>query len=443
MPSRFTLEVFFVRQIMKYQEFLNYIYLRHSGNVKLGLGRMYKILIAMNSPNKKLKGIHIAGTNGKGSTAAMCEALSMQYGLNTGLNTSPHLVDYRERIRLNGINVELNELITTYKKWENVLEENEASFFEITTAMAFNLFHSKKVENAIFEVGLGGRLDGTNPFISTVSVITTISYDHTKSLGDSIEKIAYEKAGIIKENTPLILGRIPEIAKKVIKKRARTLNASVQEFGKDFSISNIKLSELGTTFDYHSDQLELEDLTVNLLGKHQAYNAAVAITAFITFMQKTDRKLDKQKFYQALSQVNWQGRMQIISSHPTVIIDGAHNVEGVKALTNNLKAIFPNKRIFFVLAILRDKKLSEIIKDICRVSYKVYVSKNKSTRAAEIEDQIEIVKKHHTNYETIMDVVDAVKKAVSDAEENDVVMVSGSLYTISEVLKEKGKIFLN
>jgi len=428
---------------MIYQEFLDYIYQRHSGNVKLGLDRMYKILKAMDSPNEKLKGIHIAGTNGKGSTAAMCEALSMQYGLNTGLNTSPHLVDYRERIRLNGSNIELDELIITYKKWENVLEENEASFFEITTAMAFNLFQSKKVENAIFEVGLGGRLDGTNPFLSTVSVITTISYDHTKSLGDTIEKIAFEKAGIIKENTPLILGKIHPEAIKVIKKRAQTLNAPIKEFGIDFSISNIELNELGTTFDYHSDHLDLEGITVNLLGKHQAYNAAVAITAFITFLHNTGRKLDKPKFYKALSNVNWQGRMQIISSRPTVIIDGAHNEEGVKTLTNNLKAIFPSKRILFVLAILRDKKLSEIIKDICSTSYKIYVSKNKSTRAAEIEDQIKIVEKHHTNYEVVMNVVDAVKKAISDADENDIVMVSGSLYTISEVLKEKEKIFLN
>ena len=230
---------------MKYQEFLDYIYQRHSGNVKLGLDRMQNILRSMSSPNKKLLGIHIAGTNGKGSTAAMCEALSIQYGMKTGLNTSPHLVDYRERIRLNGINIKLEELISTYKKWETVLEENEASFFEITTAMAFDVFYANKVDNAIFEVGLGGRLDGTNPFESTVSVITTISFDHTKSLGDTVEKIAFEKAGIIKKNTPLILGKITEEAKKVIKKRAGKLNASILEYGRDFSISNIKINELG------------------------------------------------------------------------------------------------------------------------------------------------------------------------------------------------------
>ncbi len=426
-----------MEKLMEYQEFLDYIYQRHSGNVKLGLDRMLNILESMDSPNKKLQGIHIAGTNGKGSTAAMCEALSLQYSINTGLNTSPHLVDYRERIRLNGNNIELKELISTYKKWETVLEENEASFFEITTAMAFDIFYSNNVDNAIFEVGLGGRLDGTNPFESTVSVITTISYDHTKSLGDTIEKIAFEKAGIIKTDTPVILGKMSEEAKEVIKKRACELNAPIIEYGKEFSISNIRINKLGTSFDYHSPQLKLKNITVNLLGKHQAYNAASAITAFIMFLQKTGRKLDKQKIYKALINVNWQGRMQIISQKPTVIIDGAHNEEGIKALKNNLIEIFPNKKIYFVLAILRDKKLKTIIKDICSVSYKIYITKNKSTRAAEIEDQVEFVKLHHQLYEVHEDVMTAVSKAISDADENDIVMISGSLYTISEVLKER------
>ncbi|MDO9578221.1 MAG: bifunctional tetrahydrofolate synthase/dihydrofolate synthase, partial [Candidatus Cloacimonadales bacterium] len=156
---------------MNYQEFLDYIYQRHSGNVKLGLDRMLNILVEMDQPNLKLAGIHVAGTNGKGSVAAMCEALCLAHGLSTGMNTSPHLVDYRERFRLNGKNISLEELIENYKKWESVLEANEASFFEITTALAFYIFQKRKVDAAIFEVGLGGRLDGTNPFASTVSVI--------------------------------------------------------------------------------------------------------------------------------------------------------------------------------------------------------------------------------------------------------------------------------
>ena len=184
----------------------------------------------------------------------------------------------------------------------------------------------------------------------------------------------------------------------------------------------------------------MENISVNLLGKHQAYNAATAISAFIMFLQKTGREVDEQKIYEALANVNWQGRMQIISKKPTVIIDGAHNEEGIRALRDNLTEIFPDKRIYFVLAILRDKNLENIIKDICSVSYKIYITKNKSARAAEIEDQVGFVKLHNTPFEIHDDVATAAKKAISDAKANDIVMISGSLYTISEVIKEKASI---
>jgi len=233
---------------------------------------------------------------------------------------------------------------------------------------------------------------------------------------------------------------MPVEASDVIKRRAKALNAPVLEYGKNFSISNIKINELGTSFDYHSHQFELNSVKVNLLGKHQAYNAALAITAFIMFLQKTGKIFDKQKMYSALSKVDWQGRMQIISSSPTVIIDGAHNEEGIKALKDNLIEIFPNKKIYFVLAILRDKKLETIIKDICSVSHKIYITKNKSNRAAEIEDQVKFVKLYNKPYEVYEDVITAMKKAMSDADEDDVVMISGSLYTISEVIKDKTSI---
>lgn len=425
---------------MNYQEFLDYIYQRHSGNVKLGLERMLNVLKEMENPNLKLKGIHIAGTNGKGSTAAMCEALCLAHGLSTGMNTSPHLVDYRERFRLNGQNISLEELIANYQKWENVLESNEASFFEITTALAFYIFQQKKVDAAIFEVGLGGRLDGTNPFATTVSVITSISLDHTKSLGDTIEKIAFEKAGILKENTPLILGKLPLNAEKVILRVALEKHVPVLTAVKDFKVENVKIDANGTSFDYISDDLNLEKVTVNLLGKHQSANAAVAVAAFKIFMDKIGRKIDTKKIRFALNHVDWVGRMQIISHHPTVIVDGAHNEEGINSLKENLLEIFPNKKIHFVVAILRDKNLEAIIRDICEISYKIYISKNQSQRAAEIEEQLDIVKKHHKNYEVIHDVVEATKTAISQANEDDIVMVSGSLYTISEVLKVKDSI---
>jgi dihydrofolate synthase/folylpolyglutamate synthase len=261
--------------------------------------------------------------------------------------------------------------------------------------------------------------------------------DHTKSLGDTLEKIAYEKAGILKEKTPLVLGKLPANAEAVIAEIAGKKNVPILKFAQDFKIENVTFTVDGTKFDYRFENYHWKNLSINLLGKHQASNAAVALTAFLTFMKKIEKKIDEQNIRKALNEINWMGRMQIIRRCPTVILDGAHNEEGVRALKNNLLAMFPNQKIYFVLAILRDKNLSSIIKDICQVSYKVFISKNHSQRAAEIEEQLDIARKHHRNIEVIHDVVAATEAAVNEASEKDIVMISGSLYTISEVLKKK------
>ncbi len=419
---------------MTYKQFLEHIYQRHSGNVKLGLDRMLTILVGMDNPEKKLSGFHIAGTNGKGSIAAMLESLSVTYGFKTGLNTSPHLVDYRERIRINKKFITFEELFEIYKKYENVFLENEASFFEITTAIAFYYFFINNVQTSIFEVGLGGRLDGTNPFNADISIISSISYDHTKSLGDTLEKIAYEKAGIIKENQTTILGNISQKAKSVIIDKAKSKNAKIYQYAKNFTAQNRVTSIKGTTFDFVSDILNIESVTTNLIGLHQATNASVAIYSFLKYLQLKNIQIDKEKIKTAMKEVYWPGRMQVLQENPLLILDGAHNSEGILSLTKNLKALFDNQKIFVVLAILRDKNLDEIIKSISSVAYKIYISKNNSTRAAELEIQENIVKKYHTNYEVIPDINKATEKALSKAQTNDVVLVTGSLYTVSEIL---------
>ncbi len=421
---------------MNYSQFLDYIFQRHSGNVKLGLDRMLAILQKMDNPEKKLQGFHIAGTNGKGSTAAMLEALSMYHNFKTGLNTSPHLVDYRERIRINRKQITFEELKEIYTKFEDIFEKWEASFFEITTAIAFYYFYREKVDISIFEVGLGGRLDGTNPFNSDISVITTIGYDHTKSLGDSLEKIAFEKAGIIKESKPLILGDLPNIATKVILEIAKQKKSDVYQYGTNFKAENIKTDINGTSFDFLSDIINIRGITTNLLGTHQAVNASIAIYSFLKYMHLKGLSFIEGNIKKALKNVVWNGRMQILSYNPTVLIDGAHNEEGISALIKNMKMIFEDKKIFFVMAILRDKKLDNIIKMISSIAYKIYISKNNSTRAAELETEEEIVKKYHKNYQVIPDVVEAMETAKKEASDEDVVLISGSLYTISEVLKK-------
>ncbi|MDP8321757.1 MAG: folylpolyglutamate synthase/dihydrofolate synthase family protein [Candidatus Stygibacter australis] len=422
---------------MEYKEFLEYIYERHSGNVKLGLERMLGILKRLGEPNLKLKGIHVAGTNGKGSTCAMLESLCKAHGHKTGLNTSPHLVDYRERIRINGKNIESQELIRIYLKWKKVFQEFEASFFEITTAMAFYHFWEQKVDTAIFEVGLGGRLDGTNPFAAEVAAITSISFDHVKSLGNTIKKIAWEKAGIIKPDQDVVLGNIPEEAFEVISNICEQRGARIIRLGRDYRIENIELKEDGTFFDYCDENVTWRGLCVNLIGEHQAFNAGVAINAFIKMMLKRHEDIDLYKVKSALNSTQWQGRMQVLQKEPIVLLDGAHNEEGIRVLVKNLRNIYAGRRIIFVLAILRDKNLEQMIHDICSVADKLIISKNKSNRAAEISEQVEYAEKYKADYETASDVVSGTKRALELAAKEDVVIVSGSLYTISEILAER------
>ncbi len=422
---------------MTYQEFQKYIFERHSGNVKLGLERIHSILDEMGNPNLHLKGLHVAGTNGKGSVCAMLEALSLAYDYKTGLNTSPHLVDYRERIRINGENISAEELIRLYMKWEDVFQRNEASFFEITTAMAFYYFYEQQVSSAIFEVGLGGRLDGTNPFAAQVAAITTISFDHIISLGNTLKKIAWEKAGIIKPGQEVVLGAIPEEAFQVIAGVCGERGARYSRLGDDYGVSNIGLSENGTFFDYYDENVTWKQLFVNLPGEHQAYNAGVALRSFSKWVQQQGKTVDESIIREALSQTHWTGRMQILQTEPTVIIDGAHNEEGIGILVKNLKKIYAGKKIIFVLSILRDKNLESMIRSISEVSDKLIISKNKSKRAAEIEEQVAFAEKFQADYETAFDVVTGTKRALEIAGKDDIVVISGSLYTISEVLAEK------
>ncbi|MCB5250645.1 MAG: folylpolyglutamate synthase/dihydrofolate synthase family protein [Candidatus Cloacimonadales bacterium] len=424
---------------MEYKEFLELIYQRYSGNVKLGLERVEKIFSELGNPDKKLKGIHVAGTNGKGSTSSILEALSIGQGKTTGMNTSPHLIDYCERFRVNGKNPSYLEILELHNRLQHVFDKNEASFFEISTALAMQLFFEQNLDTSIIEVGLGGRLDGTNTFNSTVSVITTVSLDHPKSLGDSIEKIAFEKAGIIKEGIPLVLGKIVDNAKEVILQEAAKKNVPVYIFGKDFYTHNIKTESDGTAFDYElpNKSISLKNLKVKLLGSHQATNAATAITAFILYNEALGRVIDYDKLRSSLMQVNWFGRMQILKQKPLVLIDGAHNEEGVKTLVANLKEMYPNKYFRFVVAILRDKKLDIMIEDICNFAQEIYISKNHSERAADLDEQIEVAKRFNIPHYACDDLLSACKSAFDKTKEDDILVITGSLYTISEVLKEK------
>lgn len=423
---------------MEYKEFLESLYQRYSGNIKLGLQRMFQILADMDDPHTKMKGFHIAGTNGKGSTCAMLEALSLANNLTTGLNTSPHLVNYTERFRINGNNLDYETIYGEYKKWESTFRRTDASFFEITTALAFKIFLNNKVDTAIFEVGLGGRLDGTNPFQSTITAITSISIDHKKTLGDTIEKIAAEKAGIIKKHVPMVISKLKPSALEVILKVADANFAPTYVYDEDYFVSNVRMTDQGTVFDYSFPEMNInyKDIAVNLLGHHQSLNAGVALTSFLLYLQIRGIPVNEELIREGLTKVTWSGRMQIINFEPLTILDGAHNDVGMEFLIENINHIFPRRNKRFVLGILQDKPFAEMLSMAAQIASKLYLCQSNSQRAADVDLLAEVADKLNIEYEKIPNVFEAYQKAIKDADKDDVIIIGGSLYTISEILAE-------
>ncbi|MCB5271427.1 MAG: bifunctional folylpolyglutamate synthase/dihydrofolate synthase [Candidatus Cloacimonetes bacterium] len=419
---------------MQYQEFLDHIYQRYSGNVKLELGRMEGLLKDMGSPETKFGGFHVAGTNGKGSVCATLEALCLTHGLKTGLNTSPHLINYTERFRIAGQEVPFATILEQFNKYVELFNKWEASFFEISTAIAFALFAEAGLDLAVIEVGLGGRLDATNLFTPDVTAITTIALDHIKTLGGTVEIIAGEKAGIIKEQISLVIGDIEDSPLAIIKSVAKSKKAPIYLYGEAWQVKIVSDSTAGICFDYQFKDYHYAGLKANLMGEHQAINLGQALTSFILYCEKHGIKPDQDKVRKALAQINWMGRMQVLSLSPTVIIDGAHNVHGVRALIKSLDKVYPDRKFVFVLSILADKDYSEMIHLICSKAEKVYVAQNTSDRAATAEAQKEAVEKHHVQAIVANSVAEAFNSAYQEAGPDSVIVAGGSLFTVGEVI---------
>lgn len=419
---------------MQYQEFLDHIYRKYSGNVKLELDRMRNLLEDMDNPQNSLRGFHIAGTNGKGSVCATLEALCLAHGWHTGLNTSPHLIDYMERFRLDGNELPFKRVLDIFHRFEVLFEKWDASFFEITTAIAFQLFKEEQVHTSIMEVGLGGRLDATTLFTPDVCAITTIGLDHVKTLGGTLELIAAEKAGIIKPGIPVVLGQIDPSPQKVIVSKAREQKAPLYVFGKDYSVRIAARQITGLELDYSFGRHVYKNLRTNLIGEHQAANIAVALTAFLLHAKRRGLPVSSRKIRKALLHVNWRGRMQVLSSTPLIIADGAHNVQGVQALLGTLQKLRPRRRFRFLISILADKNFSEMIRIFCSKAEKVYVAQNTSDRSASLEEQVAELKKHGVPYVTAGSVAEAFQIAQSELSPRDILVCGGSLYTVGEVL---------
>ncbi|WP_053956109.1 bifunctional folylpolyglutamate synthase/dihydrofolate synthase [Inediibacterium massiliense] len=429
---------------MNYQYALEYIHGTYKFGSKLGLENITDLLKLMENPQKNLKVIHVAGTNGKGSTCNFIHSILKEAGYKVGLYTSPYLEEFTERIQINGINIPKKELgdITSFvkEKVDIMVREgkNHPTEFEIVTAIAFEYFKRESVDFLVLEVGMGGRFDATNVVNSLVSVITSIDYDHMDYLGDTLDKIAYEKAGIIKENSIAVIYPQAVEAMKVIEEVCKKRNTKLIKA----PIENIKIinqTEEGQSFEVVIND-EIQNIFISMLGDHQIKNSTLALSVIKVLEDEYHISISKKALNEGFRKAIWPGRFEVIRKNPTFVIDGAHNVAGMNALKEGIEKFFKDKNIILGIGILADKD-EKMLDIIIPLANKVVITKPNNPRALEVEKLGKKIEKYKKEIWIKENIKDAVDTSLSIANERDVIVFAGSLYMIGEVrsiLKIKG-----
>ncbi|HEY1756298.1 MAG TPA: folylpolyglutamate synthase/dihydrofolate synthase family protein [Bryobacteraceae bacterium] len=399
---------------MSYPDSVQFLYTlgNEIKTAKLGLERIRTVLSALGDPQKSFRSVHVAGTNGKGSTCAMIEAALRSTGVRTGLFTSPHLVEPTERIQIEGIPVTQGQFQRAFEVVHETAGKLDLdchpTYFETVTAMAFWLFRGLGVETAVIETGLGGRLDATNVIEPILTVITPIDFDHEAYLGHTIEAIAGEKAGILKAGVPAVFARQRQEAKAVLEARARELGIRVAR-AEDFEIRDLEIYARGSRFN---------GLTCPLAGEHQVDNAVTAVLAL--------RELGVAP--EGIADASWPGRLEFVSPNPDVILDGAHNPAGARALARYLTRFYAGQKIWMIFGAMRDKAIEEVAEILFPMAGELILTAPDSTRAIRPEALVELAGRGRCaeNLEAALEIVRA------EADSDDVVVITGSLFLIGE-----------
>ena len=388
----------------------------------MGLNHTFWLLKFLKNPQDNFKTIHVAGTNGKGSTAAIINSILIANGYKVGLYTSPHLINFNERIRVNGVTITDEEIISFMKHVEPAINEIKSTFFEVTTAMAFYHFSNNDVDIAIIETGLGGRLDSTNVVNPSLTVMTPISLDHRDILGDTIEKIAKEKAGIIKKGVPLIsanqVNNVSKILEKRVKKKESVMHICPNP-------ESVKLSSDGTSFEVNGN-----NFNTSLIGKHQAQNATLAIATINLFNSDISYEIiDK-----GLRNVYWPGRLQLVSDK--IYYDVAHNEDGIKSVLNNLKRMFPTSKLYGLLCLKGDKEIDCIAESIKSQFEMLFVSTSKDGLLMEPEKLSRELHNLKVDNFPSSDISSSISKIKKVRKPDDVILIFGSHYIANEIFSE-------
>jgi len=401
---------------LNYAEAVQYLY--SLGNevqtAKLGLERITRLLEALGNPHRSCKFVHVAGTNGKGSTCAMIEAGLRAAGIHTGLYTSPHLVEPVERIQIAGAPVSPEQFANAFNEVHQAAErmlkstdlELHPSYFETISAMGFLLFRQMQVDTVVLEVGLGGRLDATNVVTPQLCVITPIDFDHQAFLGDKIEQIAVEKAGILKKDVPAIFAEQNARVEAVLKSRAKGPYVVAREW----PIENVQIDSRGSRFHLRGCQISCP-----LAGEHQIQNARTAAIALHQLGVPPD----------GIANTRWPGRLEQVADHPAIILDGAHNPAAARALVRYVQQFYSNRRVWFVFGVMRDKAVSEIAELLFPLAHRVILTAPANSRAMPPENI------PATNA-TITHHVGEALELLQAAAPEDVVFVTGSLFVVGE-----------
>ena len=425
-----------------YQETIEYLFGLQKYGVKLGLSNSFRLLELMGAPQLAFRSVHIAGTNGKGSTAAFITAMLQAAGHRVGLYTSPHLVSFTERMRINGVQISEAKVVELAQRVRErasfpVPGSGTAvpTFFEVTTAMAFTWFAEQQVDLAVIEVGMGGRLDATNVITPLLSVITNIDLEHTEFLGTTLELIAAEKAGIIKQGVPVVTGVVQPEVVAVLEREATEKQAPLYRLGKDFAAESVVAGQR-QVFGYRGRRGSCSALEIGMIGRYQVDNACLALAA-MEVLQEAGVAVDEAAMRRGLANTRWEGRLERVAARPDIFLDGAHNPASARQLAAAVRAMKQSyRRLVLIIGILGDKDRAGILSQLLPLADLVIVTKPNYSRAMDVEALATEVRQQHETVETTGTVAAAIALARHRAAPEDLVLITGSLYVVGDARAE-------
>jgi dihydrofolate synthase/folylpolyglutamate synthase len=409
---------------------------------KIELGRMRALLKEMGDPQDSYPTVHVGGTAGKGSVATMISKIMESAGYRAGLHVSPHLQDIRERMQVNGRFPKEGEFVDLVLKVRGCVEKVEKgskygkpSYFEALLAASFENFKRERVDIAVVEVGMGGRLDGTNVITPRVVVLTNVGLDHTEFLGDTVEEIAHEKAGIFKRGVDIVSGVTQPSVVDIVRENADELGCRLDLLGREIGYDRVKMRKTGSMFDLKVGGDRYHDVELSMFGSHQVSNSVLAVCAALR-LNAHGFVVGERDFRRALSRISVPGRFEITRQRPIVIMDGAHNPMKTEALARTIGELYPGRKIFFVFGVKRDKNVKEMVDRLSKIAAKFYFTSFQSTTdfgKSMSYDPDDLKRFTDADCEAVRDSAEAYGKALREAGPGGIVCVTGSFYLIGEL----------